>query len=441
MSLINILKRKIKEDLFTTPSHSQSFCIFPKFKQFYKYDISENEAYNPQVALDSAQKNAAEIYGTKSTYFLTNGSTSGVIAAVLASVQAGEKVLIWDKAHPSHANAVKLAGATPVFYELQKDENWGIYTAANPEMIEQKLKLHNSAPSPLVGEGSFSTRGTSVRKTGEGYIRAVIVTSPTYEGIVSDIKKIKEVCTKYGAYLIVDEAHGALYPFCDKLPESAISGNKFFSHSQPCATPPLSPLPQGEGMTNYFCNSAGADFVIQSLHKTAGGLNPTALLHCNLSRHCETLSCGSDKDCPPLCRTKADSMSGFERGKSPSSFDVQSALGLISTTSPSYPLLASIEKNINFLNSKKGREKILELIKNIEEMKKNVPNLEFYQGGDITKILIKHPKYTGFELSDILFEKYKIEDERANEKSVMLLCGIGTDFKKLKRLEKVLKKL
>lgn len=354
MSLINILKKKIKTDLFTTPSHSQSFFIFSKFKQFYKYDISENEAYNPQAALASVQKRASEIYGTKSTYFLTNGSTSGIIAAVLACTgrvgllsHHDDKVLIWDNAHPSHLNAVKLAGATPVFYELEKDDDWGIYGATPLEKIEKKLAKEN--------------------------IKAVIITSPTYEGIVSDIVKIKEICTKYGAYLIVDEAHGALYPFCGKLSDSAIS--------------------------------QGADFVIQSLHKTAGGLNPTALLHCNVNAN------------------------------------LQSALDLIFTTSPSYPLLASIEKNINYLNSKKGRAKILELIKNIEELKKNVPNVEFHPSNDLTKILIKHPKLTGFELSDILFEKYKIEDERANEKSVMLLCGIGTDLKKLKRLEKVLKRL
>lgn len=373
MSLINILKRKIKEDLFTTPSHSQSFFIFPKFKQFYKYDISENEAYNPQAALDLAQKKAVKIYGTKVTYFLTNGSTSGIIAAILSCVKAGEKVLIWGKAHSSHANAVKLAGATPVFYQLEKDEDWGIYTSTKPEMIEKTLELHNALPSPLAGEGKISERGTSSRNLGEGYIKAVIITSPTYEGIVSDIRKIKEICTKYGAYLIVDEAHGTLYPFCDKLSESAIS--------------------------------QGADFVIQSLHKTAGGLNPTALLHCNID------------------------------------IDVQPALDLISTTSPSYPLLASIEKNINFINSKKGRAKILELIENIEEIKKNVSNVEFHPSNDPTKILIKHPKLTGFELSDVLFNKFKIEDERANEKSTMLLCGIGTDLKKLKRLEKVLKNL
>lgn len=346
MSLIKILQKKTKINLFTTPSHSQSFFIFPKFKQFYKYDISENEAFESEKALDLAQQKASKIYKTKSTFFLTNGSTSGIIAAVLTCVLSNEKVLIWEHSHQSHKNALKLAGAEPIFYELNKNNDWGIYDSTTVEEIENKLKAFPE-------------------------IKAVIVTSPSYEGIVSNIKAIKEVCKKYNAYLIVDEAHGALYPFCDKLPESAIY--------------------------------QGADFVIQSLHKTAGGLNPTALLHSNCN------------------------------------LNVQDALDLITTTSPSYPLLASIEKNINFLNSKKGRAKILELINNIEELKLNITSCEFYES-DSTKILIKAPSLSGYELSSILY-KNKIEDEKTNEKSTMLLCGIGTSLKKLERLEKVLNKI
>lgn len=344
MSLINILKKKSKINCFTTPSHSQKLFLFPKFRQFYKYDISETDAYNPEKALDLAQKKASKIYKTKSTLFLTNGSTSGIITAILASIKSGEKVLIWDNAHPSHLNAVKLANAIPVFYNLDKDEIWGIYTRTSPDLIEKYLKQE------------------------KGQIKAVIITSPTYEGIVSDIKKIKEICKKHGAYLIVDEAHGALYPFCEKLPKSAIC--------------------------------LGADFVIQSLHKTAGGLNSTALLHCNVD------------------------------------LDIEKAFNLISTTSPSYPLLATIEHNINFLNSKKGRKKILELVENIEDLKKKVLNFEFF-GDDSTKILVKHPNLNGYELSEFLYKKH-IEDEKTNEKSTMLLCGLGTDTKKLKKLEKIL---
>jgi len=365
MGFLEILKKKNQVECFTTPSHSQSFFIFSKLRNFYKYDISETEAQNPEAALFCAQKSAAKIYKTQSTHFLTNGSTSGIIAAVLACTKKhedlrvpprplrervgvrGEKFLIWDKAHRCHNSSVILVGAQPVFYEYEFDKDWGVYTIPKLNQIEEILKKEK--------------------------IKALIITSPTYEGVVCDVEKISKLCKKYKTYLIVDEAHGALYPFCDKLPKSAIY--------------------------------QGADFVIHSLHKTAGGLNPTALLHCNL------------KD-----------------------IDIQSALALISTTSPSYPMLASIEKNINFLNSKKGRAKILELIENIENMKKNLPNLEFFKG-DSTKILTKHPELSGFELSKILFEKYKIEDEISNQKSVMFLTGLGTSAKKLAGLEKMLKKI
>lgn len=350
MSLIKLFKKKSNVSLFTTPSHAQSFFIFHKLRQFYKYDISETDAHNPQEALESAQKKATVVYKTKSTHFLINGSTSGIIAAVLACTKVNDKILIWNNSHPSHQNAVKLAGGEAVFYEVGQNKEWGIFNFISPETIEDKLKSEE--------------------------IKAIIVTSPTYEGVVSDIKAIAKVCKKNNVVLIVDEAHGALYPFCEKLPTSAI----------------------------YL----GADFVIQSLHKTAGGLNPTALLHCNSER-----------------------------------FDIDAALNLISTTSPSYPLLATIEKNINYLNSKRGRKNIQELVEKIEEIKNKLEEkgvLEFYRG-DSTKILVKAPKYTGFELSEELFGKYKIEDEITNEKSVMLLCGIGTDFKKLKKLEAALKNI
>lgn len=343
MSLINVIKKKNNFTLFTTPSHSQCFFIFHKLRQWYRYDISEIDACRPQDALEKAQINAAKIYGTKSTYFLTNGSTSGIIAAVLACVKEGEKVLILDNAHPSHLNAVRLANAVPVLYKVGKNQDWDIFNAASSEVLENALKQNN--------------------------IKTVIVTSPTYEGMVSDIKQISKVCKKYGAYLIVDEAHGALYPFCDKLPESAIY--------------------------------QGADFVIQSLHKTAGGLNPTALLHNN------------------------------------SEIDARQAIDMISTTSPSYPLLASIENNINFLNSKKGKNKILQLINNIYNIKKNLSDYEFF-GDDPTKILVKTSGLSGEELSGILFDKYKIEDEKSNKKSVLFLCGVGTDAKKLYKLQKSL---
>ena len=320
MSLINLFKRKNRKVLFTTPSHSQNFSVLNKFRRFYKYDISETDAHNPQVALSLAEKWAATIYGVKYTKFLTNGSSSGVIAAVLAAVKKGDKVLIWDKAHPCHLNAVKLAGAEPVFYQLPYNSEWGVYGRFDANVLEQVVQ--------------------------NGRIAAVIVTSPSYEGIVSDVSAIAQICRKNNVKLIVDEAHGALYPFSDKLPQSSV------------------------GI---------ADFTVQSLHKTAGGLNPTALLH---------------------------------------SIDIDTslALSMINTTSPSYALLMSIEANIRFLSSARGRKALTQLLKNLESLRCDCSDIEFY-GDDLTKIIIKKDGVSGFKLSEILFENFNIEDERSNEKS------------------------
>ena len=113
---------------------------------------------------------------------------------------------------------------------------------------------------------------------------------------------------------------------------------------------------------------------------------------------------------------------------------------MINTTSPSYPLLASIEANINFLNSKRGRKKLDNLIECIKTLKNSVSNVDF-GGDDITKILIKKDGMKGYELSEKLYEDFNIEDEKTNKISTMLLCGIGTDEKKLERLFRAIKKL
>ena len=338
MGLISLFKRKNRKVLFTTPSHSQSFFIVNKLRQFYKFDISETDAHDPVTALAEAEKWAAGVYGSKYTKFLTNGSTSGIIVAVLACVKPGEKVLVWDKAHPCHLNAVKLAGGEPVFYELPFIDEWGVY-------------------------GAFD-----ISTLNSDEVSAIIVASPSYEGIVSDISLISDICRKKNIKLIVDEAHGALYPFSEKLPQTSI------------------------GI---------ADFTVQSLHKTAGGLNPTALLH---SRE----------------------------------IDPTTALNMINTTSPSYPLLMSIEANIRFLNSKRGRKKLDDLIETIKILRAKCKNVEFY-GDDITKILIKKEGLTGFELSENLFDEHNIEDEKTNSVSTMLLCGIGTSKKKIEKLKTALR--
>lgn len=330
MSIISILKKKHNKTLFTTPSHDGNICIYHKFYQWYKSDISEIDTLNPEFALENAENRASKIYGTKYTKFLTNGSTSGIITAVLASKP--KKIAIWDNAHPSHKNSAKLSGAEIIEYSLDLDKDLELYKAISFNELKK-----------IITENKPDT---------------IIITSPTYEGFVADIVNISKYCKENNVVLIVDEAHGALYPFSDKLPISAV---------------------------NY------ADFTIQSLHKTAGGINPTALLHSN-------------------------------------NIDPSEALAMINTTSPSYPMLATIEANINFLNSQRGKKYINELVNNIKSL--GIEQLN----DDPTKILLEG----GYNLSDKLFNYFGIEDERTNSKITMLLCGIGTDKRKLEKLKKVI---
>ena len=331
MSLISLLKKKNNKTLFTTPSHGGNFCICHKFYQWYRSDISEIDALNPEEALLQAELNTSKIYGTKYTKFLTNGSSSGIIAAILASKP--KKILIWENSHPCHENGAKLCGAEIVKYHLPLDEDLGVYRAITFEKVKDLIVKHKPD--------------------------AMVITSPTYEGFVAEVIDIASFCRENNVTLIVDEAHGALYPFSEDLPQSAVK---------------------------Y------ADFTIQSLHKTAGGINPTALLHSN-------------------------------------KIDPTEALKMISTTSPSYPMLATIEANVNFLNSSRGSKYIRELLENIKSL--GIKQLN----DDPTKILLKG----GFELSDKLFNQYGIEDERTNLKTTMLLCGIGTNKRKLERLKKALR--
>lgn len=365
MSIIKFIEkfRKTHRIMYTTPSHGQGEFIAPQSlkligKKFFKCDYSEMEGFdnlsNPKGIIKASQENAAQIYGAKSTFFLTNGSTSGIVAAMYALLRRGDKVLIARNCHKSVYNGLVLTGAIPIWIMPQYNKDWGIFETINLDYLTEMFEKNKD-------------------------IKAFILTNPSYEGVMSDIYRISYICKRYKVKLIVDEAHGALWNFHKSLGTPAIL--------------------------------QGADIVVQSLHKTAGALNPSALLHIGENS---------------LVKPKS----------------IQDALNLITTTSPSYPLLVNIEGTINYLASDKGKSHLLNLVKWTNRLirnLKNIPNLEVYSNNnDVTKLLVKVTNMAGFELSDILFNKYGIEDELANEKSVLFLIGVGTTKEKLKKLEKAL---
>ncbi|MBE7705837.1 MAG: aminotransferase class V-fold PLP-dependent enzyme [Cyanobacteria bacterium SIG30] len=353
MSILKLLDKKLKRTLFTTPTHSQK-NIGPKWLEgLYEHDFSEIEGFdnlqNPTGAIMLAQERLSSIYGTKKTFMLTNGSTSGILAIIKAILKPNDKVLIARNCHKSVFSAITLTNAKIDWIIPNINEEWGIYTEIDPKNLENNLKLDT--------------------------YKAVILTSPTYEGVNSNIEEIAKICHQYGVYLMVDEAHGALYNFSDLLPKTAIE--------------------------------QGADFSVNSLHKNAGAPNSCALLH--VSKNCN-----------------------FDEDK------IQDSLNLFATTSPSYPMLASIEACVDFLN-KNGKEKIKKLIINIENFEKSVSQKGYeFLNADKTKILLKKNNCDMLVLSQILFEGFNIEDEMASNKALLFLTGIGTTNSKLNKLKDAL---
>ena len=213
-------------------------------------------------------------------------------------------------------------------------------------------------------------------------IAAVILTSPTYEGIVSNIRQIADVVHAHGGVLIVDEAHGAHFGFHEYFPQNA--------------------------------NVRGADIVIHSLHKTLPSLTQTALLHMN--------------------------------GKLVDRDSVRRYLHMLQSSSPSYILMASIDECIRLVNEERERvfkpyvEMLRQLRKEIRKLK-NLQLLETMQY-DASKIVISaRGRLSGKELQEILLENYHLQMEMAAGSYVIAMTGPGDTQEGINRLLNALRNL
>ncbi len=192
------------------------------------YDITEiagaDNLFQAEGIIKRVQDRYARLYDCKKSYLLINGSSGGNIAAILASVSKGKQLIMARNCHKSVFNALTLGGIRPVYAYPEMIEEFGISGAVSPVEIERLIKENPDA-------------------------EAVMITSPNYYGVCSDIKAIAEIAHQYGKILIVDEAHGAHLHFSAALPPSAIQ--------------------------------SGADLVINSTHKTLASFTQSAALHYN----------------------------------------------------------------------------------------------------------------------------------------------------------------
>lgn len=337
---------------------------FLKMVNPYTIDITEVDGFDdlhaPEEIILDAMEKGKDLYKSRKCFLLVNGSTCGILSAICACVPKGGKLIAARNCHKSVYNAIALTECESVFMMPETDPQNGICYGITAAQVERTLSENPNAS-------------------------AVIITSPTYEGVVSDIEKISEITRKYGVPLIVDEAHGAHFGFSPLFPESAVS--------------------------------KGADIVIQSLHKTLPSFTQSAVLH--------------------ICTEFG--------GK----FPVQRYLSIFQSSSPSYILMAGIDRCFDIL--KNDGTKLFELYENrLKNFYSNMEKLkvikilpEEYPKGftrDVGKIVIdlSSSSLTGGEFSQLLLKKYKIQLEMASSCYAIAMTSICDTDKGFERLKEAL---
>lgn len=184
--------------------------------------IGTDNLHNPQGIIRDSQQMAKEVFKSKETYFLVNGSTAGIYSMIMATTSPGDKIIINRNCHQSVIQACILGELQPIYVYPEIDLNRGIPLGISPEEVEKLILLNMDA-------------------------RVVLITYPTYEGVASDLKKIGEIVHKYDKILLVDEAHGSHLGLSKDLPKTALE--------------------------------CGGDLVVQSTHKTLPAFTQGAMLH------------------------------------------------------------------------------------------------------------------------------------------------------------------
>src|SRR3990167_8784964 len=150
-------------------------------------DISEVSGYDIEGKdnpIFQSEKITADYFGVSHSFYLTGGASIGLLASLIALNKYGKKVILARNVHKSVINGVVLSGLEPLWLDVDFLDEWGVFSKVNPEKLEKLIS--NSED-----------------------IAGCVIVSPTYEGIISDIKEISAICHKKNIPLIVDEAHGA----------------------------------------------------------------------------------------------------------------------------------------------------------------------------------------------------------------------------------------
>lgn len=362
-----------KPAYFRIPGHRFERGINQRWRdvvgdEIFKFDLTEtpytDDLHNAEGSIKEAQELASEVFHSDQTYFLINGTTCGNQAMVLTAALEGETVAIPRNAHKSALMGLIMSGDKPVYIMPQLHEEWGLHGGVRPEDVEKLFENHPDC-------------------------KGLMVVSPTYYGICSDIRGIAEVCHKHGAILFVDEAHGAHCYFSDQLPEGGLV--------------------------------QGADMVSQSIHKVTGSLTQSSMIHAKFDR--------------------------VDRAR------LEGNLHLVQSTSPNYLLLTSLDmaRHDLAMHGEELISNAVELAKYAREEINQIPGIRCagreligtagIANVDETRLVISAADLgvEGFRLEDMLFEDYKCEVELSDYKNVLAIITFANVKEDVDRLIEALK--
>lgn len=357
------------------------------FPNPYGIDITEIDGFDnlhhAEGILKDAMDEAAAVYGADRSWYLVNGSTCGILSAVFAVTENGGRILTARNCHKAVYHAIYLNRLRAEYLYPEEIVEFGINGGIRAEDVRKALEKDAMRCAGKSGD----MRGKRTK------IQAVLITSPTYEGVVSDIRAIADVAHEYGIPLIVDEAHGAHLEYADR-----------------CHSFPKSAL------------ECGADIVIQSLHKTLPCFTQTAILHIKGDR--------VDQD------------------------RVARYLSMFQTSSPSYLFMAGIQRCIRYMDST-GRDGMIryeERLKWFMEQMKGLQVLEVLTrdicgkyravaGWDPSKIVVSTMRakdFHGEELAEMLRKNYHLEMEMTAPEYVIAMTSVLDTDEGFERLTKAL---
>lgn len=364
---------------FHTPGHHKGNATPEILKSWlgepiFQSDLPElpelDNLFAPEGIIHHAQTLAADAWGADRTYFLINGSTAGILAAILTVCNPGDSVVVPRNVHRSVISGLILSGANPVFLMPVYDDDLDIVHGIDINDLKETLDAHPT-------------------------VKSILIVSPTYYGICSDIKAIVQLAHDRNLSLIVDEAHGAHFGFHPALPKSAL---------------------------HY-----GADLVIQSTHKTLSAFTQASMLH---------------QQGP---RINVDRLS--------------QSLALIQSSSPNYLLLASLDAARMQMATQGEMllDLAIQRANYVRSHLKTIPGLRLLDHelnydaisnfGAFTidplrlTVNLKNLNLNGFLADEILHEKYGVTCELPSNQNLTFIFTHGTTDQDCDRLIESLKQL